>query len=77
MNITGQTKIGELFDTRRHLIEAFVAHYPEFGQLRNPIAYKAMSKIATIQMVADRHGKCETQLIAFLEQLIGQGQEAE
>lgn len=72
MNITGKTKIGELFDTRRHLIDDFVARYPEFGQLKNPIAYKTMSKIATIEMVAQRHGKDQGELIAFLQQLIEQ-----
>lgn len=71
MKIDGKTKIGQLFDDRRPLLEAFVARYPEFGQLRNPIAYKTMSKIATIEMVAARHGKDQQELIDFLEQLIG------
>lgn len=70
MTINPKTKIGEIFDRNPQLIEVFVERYPEFKQLQNPILYKTMSKIATIEMVAERHGKDKQEIIAFLEGLL-------
>lgn len=67
--IDGQTLIGSLVKNYPFLKDFLVGLSPKFKKLKNPVLFKTMSSVATIDMIAGRGG-FDTKLL--IEQLVEQ-----
>jgi hypothetical protein len=65
--LTPQSKIGPLIEKYPFLKQFLVSLSPKFKKLNNPIAFKAMSGIATIDMLSARSGIGADELIEKIE----------
>lgn len=72
IEITPNTKIGELITKYPFLKEYLISLSPNFKNLNNPIVFKTMSNIATLNMISERGGFKVEELIDLLVKRINQ-----
>jgi len=72
-NITRDTVVGELIKNYPYLKDELLSLSPKFSKLKNPILFKTMSSIATMEMIAERGNLNVDELIAKLEARIDKG----
>ncbi|MCX7987298.1 MAG: DUF1858 domain-containing protein [Bacteroidales bacterium] len=74
LEITPQTKVGELLDTYPELEKKLLELSPKFEHLKNPILRKTVAKIATLQQAAQIAGLAIEELVNALRKEANQDQ---
>ena len=68
--ITKNTVVGDLVKNYPYLKEELLSLSPKFAKLKNPILFKTMSSIATMEMIAERGNLPVDELISKLQDRI-------
>lgn len=76
MNITPQTRIGELLQTYPMLEEELVRMAPVFKNLRNPVLRRTIGQLATLEKVAQIGNLSVLELVNTLRRAVGQSEMA-
>ena len=74
LQITPDTKIGELLDAYPQLKEILIELAPVFKKLKNPILRKTVAKVTSIRQAARVGGKPVGDMVNRLRQAAGQSQ---
>ena len=75
MNITPETRVGELLDAYPQLEQTLIEIAPAFQRLRNPILRKTVAKVATLEQAAKIGGVSVRELVCRLREAAGQAPE--
>lgn len=76
LDITPQTKVGELLDAYPGIEDTLIEWVPAFRKLKNPILRKTVAKVATLDQAARIGGVSARELVLKLRQATGQSGEA-
>ena len=71
MDITPDSKIGDLLDAWPHLEETLVGLSPTFAKLRNPVLRRTVAKVATVRQAAAVGGVALGKMINALRTAAG------
>lgn len=71
LEITPQTKVGDLLEAYPHLEDVLVGQAPEFARLKNPILRKTVGKLATLAQAAGVGGLDPVELVNELRRAVG------
>jgi len=72
MNITPETKIGDLLDALPEAENALIAIAPKFKALKNPVLRRTVAKIATLEQAARVADMPVNELVRSLRRALGQ-----
>ncbi|MFZ5939686.1 MAG: DUF1858 domain-containing protein [Bacteroidota bacterium] len=71
-DITPKIRVGTLLEAYPHLLEVLTGFSPVFARLRNPVLFRTVARVATLQQVAVTGGVRLDELIATLREAAGQ-----
>ena len=72
LDITPESKVGELLDSYPQLEEVLVELSPAFEKLRNPVLRKTVAKVASLRQISKIGNIPVAELISRLRQEVGQ-----
>lgn len=72
LEITPQTKIGEMLDTYPQLEDVLLSLSPSFAKLKNPILRKTIGRVASLRQAAEIGGINIGEFVATLRKAVGQ-----
>ncbi len=72
MNITPETKVGDLLDANPEAEEALIAIAPKFKALKNPVLRRTVAKVATLEQAARVADMSVNELVRSLRRALGQ-----
>jgi hypothetical protein len=75
MNISPETRVGELLQTYPQLEATLIEIAPAFEKLKNPILRKTVAKVATLEQAAKIGGLGVRELVCRLREAVGQAPE--
>jgi hypothetical protein len=75
MDITPNTRVGELLEAHPELEDGLIALVPAFAKLRNPVLRATVAKVATLEHAALVGGIPLPDLIGHLRRALGQAEE--
>ncbi len=70
--ITPRIKVGELLEAYPHLMEILTSCSPAFARLKNPVLFRTVARISTLQQVAVVGGVKLDELVNRLREAAGQ-----
>jgi hypothetical protein len=74
MDITPNTKVGELLDAHPGIEDGLIALVPAFAKLKNPVLRATVAKVATLEHAALVGGIPLPDLIGHLRRAVGQSE---
>jgi TusA-related sulfurtransferase len=72
MNISPESKVGDLLDAFPEAEEALIAIAPRFKALKNPVLRRTVAKVATLEQAARVADMPVNELVRSLRQALGQ-----
>lgn len=63
-DITAETVLGDLVKDYPYIKDFLTGLSPKYEKLKNPVAFKMMSKVATLDIISDRGGMTSAELIS-------------
>lgn len=70
-DITPKIRVGTLLEAYPHLLEVLTGFSPVFARLQNPVLFRTVARVATLQQVAVTGGVKLDELIATLREAAG------
>lgn len=71
IDITPETKVGEMLEAYPHLEETLLELSPSFAKLKNPILRKTIGKVASLRQVAQVGGLNVGNVVSALRKAVG------